>query len=773
MQNYCSNLHYFRNFIIGCIALATAQSNAQIQAYNYQEIFGPEFNVEQSNKIQELITPMVIFGSRKASLTTRLDMYSNVVSVEAEPLLAHLKFYIKPSVFKQIQAPNYNRFVKAMELPNGISLELNDSLVLVVQLSPEILKEINSELSSDKPIKRLPFGKKIISSVHDVDLDLTQLNEEYSPQVNIDSSFRYNRVMLTGSSLHKDHETTVFKDNWVAKFEDLDKSYFYGHIQNPTFSSLTAKKLSTGIAVGNTDLKKNIIFENDAKYINLTYPADVKIYIDNILHEEKSFASGRHKLNIPLQDDLFQVRIEVKDIHGRYKEYDLSAAGVGVEAIPVKGAYTYFLSAGTNENNKKQIYAGVSTGLSSISKSQLAVNYKTDHASVAAQYYRIIPKGTIRSTLSGSHTPAQNGFGVKSETGFKWNNNLTINLAHEYNKNLNLDGNQSSNSHTFKIDSGYRFSDQWSIRSSLKQDIRSNTQDYSLASKHHLSKDLVLTINHDKSEGRSSYSGVGLSYQFGSMPHRIDTKYQSDTRGLSSNAYYEFDSNSAIDFNHSNSERKLSYRNHGDIFKSKATLYHKSNNTKEYKLESRFSIVTTEDSVALSPTVGNYYGFNIFEASDDFAGEIVLKYQSSRCRIKSSEKCVLLIDPEEEKEILYEIDKLPTGIKISPAKIITRVPAKGGNNFKIDTRESLFAQGFIVDEINKPVTLLVGSIVDYSGNKITTFSDNSGYFFIELAEGQYSYKAPGYEPAAFTISKDQAEDGVINLGKIKLDWVVF
>lgn len=260
MQSFDLIFCYFRNFVIVCLTLSVFQANAQTQTYNYQEIFGPEFNVEQSNLVQELITPMVIFGSRKISLTTRLDMYSNVVSVEAKPLLFHLKHYIKPNVLKQIQLPSENSFIKTAELPDGVSLKLDDSLVLVVQLAPEILKEINSELSSIKPINRLPFNQSIISSVHDIDLDVTHLDGESSPQVNIDSSFRYNRFILSGSSLHKDSETTFFKDNWVTQFEDSDKSYFYGHIQNPTFANLATTKLSKGLAIGNTDLKKKYNF---------------------------------------------------------------------------------------------------------------------------------------------------------------------------------------------------------------------------------------------------------------------------------------------------------------------------------------------------------------------------------------------------------------------------------------------------------------------------------------------------------------------------------
>ncbi len=751
------------------LLLILTQYSHAFENIDYKLIFGDDYNPAIMTSRELMLSPIIVMGKRQEPLKIHINAFLELVNIEAQPFLVHLEKHLKKDVYNYISTIANSEFITISELPKGIDLSVDDELAVVFNISPEHLKSISPSLNNKEAFSRQPISNNVFSSVHDIDASLTQLDGNNTKLINIDSSFRFNRAIVSGSSSYKDKKSTYLKEDWLAKYEGADKSYYYGHIKNPVFANFNAKKVEKGIAIANTDLKSNIAFDSDIRYINLDYQADVKIYIDNILHDEKSLNAGRHKLNIPIQDDLFNVRVEVKDIYGRYREYDFSSAGSGVESIPNIGAPIYFVSAGKNTNKKNQVFAGVEYGVDNLSKVQIALNHLPNEDSISAQYYRVLPKGVVKSTLTLGSSTAKDGFGLKTLSSVSLGKDTNLLITHNYQKNLDLESVANEDEHFTKFDLSHKLNKKTAVRSSMERDFTNQESYYSLSAKYKVSNDFDLTITHDKYANQEAYSGINLTYSFGNHPARISSRYRSDTNENISNARYDISNKSYLDIERIDNNRMINYHLKDDIFNSKAKINHKTNGQNEYKIETNFSIATANTAAALTKTIGDYYGFAIFETPEDFIGNLGIKIDSSKCELSSNKECILLVHPEDNKYVTYITEALPLGVTTLPNELSVMVPPRGGINHTINTKQVYFVEGSLVNAKNKTIKLIMGTIHDNSGNRVLAFADETGLFVAELYDGDYTFNIPGFAPYKFSVSKDNEKNGFIEVGALKLN----
>lgn len=735
---------------------------------DYRAIFGDEYIISPAVIEEMMYVPMVVMGRTEPVVKVYVNALLEPTRIEAEPFLAHIKKHSILGVYQQVAALEKDGFIEIELLPSGVALNLDENLSAILDLAPQVIRPIDPTLSTKKVLYRQPLISDIISSVHDVDASTTRLDGNQSSVVNIDSSFRLNRVVLSGRSFYKDRQTTYFKEDWLAKYEDYDKSYYYGQIKNPVFANTAPKALEKGIAVGNVDLRGSVVFSDNSRYIDLAYPAEVKIYIDDRLHEQKSLAAGKHRLNIPVQDNLFQVRVEVKDTYGRLETYDFSAAGSGVESIPEPNHPIYFVSLGENSNNKHQAYGAIEWALDDLSKAQVALNHVETEDSIAARYYRILPKGSIKSTVTIGRVSGNHGFGIKTTRGAILDKKNTLIMTHNYQKDLALEAIANENEHYASINLSHKFNPRTTVHTSVEHDIRNNHTYHSMSAKYQFSRALDLVLSHHKYQNQDKSAEINLTYRFGQEPHIASITHKTGEQNPNKTLHYRLDDQSYLDLEHSDTNKMVQYGLNGEVFRSKLKLNHKGNQQKEYKLETNFSVVSAKDSIALARTIGDYYGFGMFETDHDFIGDLALGLDSGRCQLSADDQCVILIHPESQRKITYQTDRLPLGVSVFPQELVVMVPSRGGVKHQISTRQNYFIEGGLIDQQARPVMLVMGNIVDKHGNKTLTFADESGAFVAELYEGVYTFEIPGYEPVTLSVSKDAADEGFISIGRLVL-----
>lgn len=754
--------------ILGSSNFVYAETDAEL----YQQAFGIDDTSQQNNKLEKLITPLIIFGVEKAKLAVNLDLSLEVVSFESKPFVEHVSTHLNPEAIQQLNQIATQQYIQSSQLPSGIKISLNEDFGVEVSIVKDLLKPMSPTLDSKAFNRRKPFDIPIISSVHDVGLTLTQDNNtEGSAQAVIDSTFRINRALLSGTSTYLDHVSNIFNENWVTQYEDTDRSYFYGYLQSPSFANLNPEKLAKGIAIGNTDLKENIAFVGDARYVDLAYPATVKIYIDNLLHQKQKFTAGRHRLNIPLLRHLSEVRIEVEDVTGRKQSYDFSIYnGSGVESIPLKDNYSYFASYGNNNDLQKQFYGGVEFGLNSISKAQLAVNYLSSNVVIAGKYYQIIPLGSVSSTLSLNRTKNKdNGYSLNTESSLIINPELILNLSHTYDNNLDTNSGSIQNEHLFKLGVGYSLNQQLSLSGNLNSNIKQDTISYALTSRYQLNKATSLNLSYNAASNSESYSSINLNYKFGDGANKsINAEYRNDTKEPVFNLNYDINDRHSFAIGKDTNNTTLGYQHQGDIFNTNMDFEDQANDEKLYKINTKFSIVSAEDLVSLAPILGQYKGFSIIEASDQFIGELGVRYRDSTCKLKRLQRCVLILTPERQLNLQYQKEFMPLGVSINPPEVSVRVPRKGGVKHYLSSVVSYFVEGTLVDQSSLPIQLILGAVIHKDGQKMEIFTDEDGSFFAELSEGGHTLIIPGYQPFEFNVNKEKIIDSVINIGTIQL-----
>jgi len=754
-------------FVLITILSQSGHSSDVNLGLKYQEIFGLD-PAMLSDTVETIYAPVILLGSKKGEILINVNIIMDIISVEKIALLNYLEPYLKSSILQRLEQHS-GEFIPKSKIPKDIDIVLDENLAIAINLSPNTMKDIDPNLSFAKVKSRGVLPRSVLSSVNDFNIDLNQINGVKNHKASIDSTFRINRFLLSGSSQYRNKEATFFQDNWVTQFEDTDKSYYWGNIESPFFANLEAQKIH-GIAIGNTDLRNNIIFESDSRYINLVHPADIKIYIDNTLYEEKSLESGRHRLNLPSQMDLFKVKVEITDIYGRYKEYDFSASGLLVEKIPVKGSYSYFLSLGDNENIQKQLYAGVGWGIDKKSKASSAIVHKNNSSALALQYYRILQDGGIRSTVTTSIDNNNVGHRLNTNMNLRISKDFSINTEYEHSNNLVLNSIPYSDTHSLQIGSGYNLFNKLFVYGSTKHHIDSKNNNFSLSARYQLNNNLDFGISHTNNFGSDEDTNISIKWRFPNSRHSVSSSYNVNTDLFEQSAHYQIDSDKSLALNYKNKDnnKELTYQHKGEIFDSRVKLSDSHNQKDWYQLETSFSIVSANDSISLVPSIGNYYGFGVIKADEDFIGTIGIDYQGKSCEMSASDQCVLLLNPEEEKEIEYQMLDIPVGVNIEPKELNILTPSRGGVKVLLTSHKKYFVEGRLVDENNKHVDLLIGIITDKDNKSIMSFTDDDGVFFAELAEGDYRYKVSGFQPVVFTVNKEGAEEGLINIGQITL-----
>jgi hypothetical protein len=172
--------------------------------------------------------------------------------------------------------------------------------------------------------------------------------------------------------------------------------------------------------------------------------------------------------------------------------------------------------------------------------------------------------------------------------------------------------------------------------------------------------------------------------------------------------------------------------------------------------------------VSLAPILGQYKGFSIIEASDQFIGELGVRYRDSTCKLKRLQSCTLILTPERQLNLQYQREFMPLGVSIDPPEISLRVPRKGGVKHYLSSVVSYFVEGTLVDQSSLPIQLILGAVSHKDGQKMEIFTGEDGSFFAELSEGGHTLIIPGYQPFEFNVNKEKIIDSVINIGTIQL-----
>jgi|TARA_B110000879_G_C11169674_1_gene512952 hypothetical protein len=762
-----------------------SQTNTEL----YEEIFGIDNTNQPDSQPEELITSLIIFGVQKTTLVVNINQYSEVISFESTPFIEHISSYLKPEILQELKQLATEKFIQNNLLPSGIEVRLNNILALEVSIDKNSLISISPTLNLKPFNTRKPFDVPILSSVHDVDITFIQkANAEHVQKAVVDTTLRFNRALLSGSSSYYNQVSNFFNENWIAQYEDTNKSFFYGYLQSPSFANLNPNKLSRGFAIGNTDLQDNIAFSRDAKYIDLVYPATIEIYIDNILYQRRDFPAGRHRLNIPLQNRLLEIRIEVKDIYGREQSYDFSSYSGSntIEDIPLKNNYSYFTSYGKNDELKMQFYGGIEFGLSDLSKAQIAINQVSSNIVIAGKYYKIMPLGAVSSIITLNHDwNKDNGYGLMTESLLNLSSKLSLNLSHIYENNLDANVGNVQNKHSLGIRVSY-FSNKMALNANLDYNIKQRTSAYRLIVNYQLNKAMTLNFSYNTPRSSESYSSVNFfsynappksasysslnfNYKFGRAgKSSVSSGYRDDTKKSQFNLAYDMNDQNIILFENSADRTNLKHQYKGDIFNTNIALEQPTNSEEFFEINTKFSIVSAEDLVSIAPVGSQNNGFIIMEASEQFIGELGVRSQSTNCKLKRLQRCILFLPPEQQLNLNYQQELIPLGVSIDPPKISIRVPRRGGVKQYLSSKVSYFVEGVLVDKSSKPIKLRLGAVGDKDSLEVDTFTDEDGLFFIELAEGEYTLTMPGYQSIDFNVNKEELIDSVINIGTIQL-----
>ena len=756
-----------RSLLILLILFSGGYASAGDKEINYRSVFG--IDVESMlTTIETMTVTVIVLGVTKGEAAVDVNMLMDIMSFEKAPILNYIKPYLKPNIFSDLSA-HADKSLFPEQIPEGMSIFLNDDLEMVIELTPTVMKDIDPALVNTKPKTRGALSHDIFSTVNDVSVGLINKSGISSHSAIIDSALRLNRFLVSGSMQYRDDQATFFDDNWVTNFEGKDKSYYWGNINNPTFANLSAKSISAGVAIGNTDLRRNIIFESDPRYISLIYPANIKIYIDDILHQEVSLTAGQHRLNIPSQNNLFKVRVDITDVYGRFKAYNFFSSGKISEPIPIRGSYLYYLSHGENEDQKKQLYAGVKLGLNAQSKAAVAFNYKTDDLVLAMQHYQIIPIGSVRNTLTTSYVGTAFGYKINTDAQLRINQDVSVNLRYQYSENLRLNTLLLNNSHLLSLSSGYQLFEGFSVFGSVEYHLGTKNNDHMVSASYRFDRNLLFRASYSNKFDSKSIGSISLNWTSSNNKAGFYSSYNSENNNINHKASYTINPNQSLGVGIEAASEVIDYTHRGSVFNSTAKIKNYANNQSEYNITTGFSLVSANTSVAVMKKLGSHSGFAIIKADKYFEGSVEITHQGSKCQLSASKQCAVSLRPEYEVEIDYDLKEVDIGVSVEPPQLSFITAARGGIQQIIKTQNSYFVEGRIIDGgTGQTIRLVIGNIIDENNNKVVTFTDDTGVFFTELREGSYRYKASGFEPAQFYISKQQVKENIVNVGNITL-----
>ncbi|SMN16674.1 hypothetical protein CRYPA_394 [uncultured Candidatus Thioglobus sp.] len=708
-----------------------------------------------SDSTDMLIAPLILLGKKSGEISVNVRMDMSVASIEVEKLLSVTKRYLKSEIYRQISTIK-DDFVLTEELPQSIEVILDELLNVVINLTPEAMKNLTLNVFSNKPKLRTKLKNPINSLINDVNVKFShQTTSEVD--VGVKSALRVNRFLLTGNSVYKNGKMDFFKDNLLLNYEKSNKNYLLGWQRPPRFSGVNSQSL-LGLSIGNTALNNYIVLESSRRYVDLIYPANIKVYIGDILHSENDYKSGKHVLDIPLNIEPSIITLKIEDIYGRLESIAFEFAGDFSNNIPQKNQYLYFASIGKDTQNQVRVYAGLEFGLNRLSKISMAANLDNDNQVLGVTHYQLLKKINFENVLSLSKSHKNTGAAFKSKLLL---NKLNTYLEFDFKKNFTINNKLQANKKNLLARVRLIPIEKLALNLKVEYKQIDNKTDYSLSSKYKFNKNLSAGFSYEKND--NSTMRFSLDWSFGGQ---TKVKALFDNQDYKFGVRHDFNDNQAIEVQHYNQGSFVVFEDNSSIFKNKFKVDEKNNKEPIITANSQFSIVSSGLKSALAPVIGNN-GFVVFEAGEGLEHNIEVNYANAVCLLKKSDYCAMKLP--NDKSILphYKLDEIGFNEKISGIEEALFVPKKSGITHLIDSVKVYFVQAIMLDN-NKPVDLLVGSLIDSKNNKTDVFTDESGQIFAQLGVGKYQLSFPGFKSIDINIRDIDAKEDMINLSEIAL-----
>jgi hypothetical protein len=700
---------------------------------------------ELSDATDALIAPFILLGKKSGEISVNVRMDMSIASIDKKEFLAKTQQYLKKETYTKL-TNIAGDFILFDKLPDGINIKIDEELNIIASLTPEVMKNIDPKILNNLPKLRKPLKTPVKSIINDVSL---RLNYETAliANVGVQTSIRHNRFLFTGNSNYSNHKLNIFNENALLNYEDNDKNYLAGYFSPPNFAGVGGEK-TLGFSIGNTKLNNYIILESDRKYLELTYPSSVKIYIGDILYSEKEFSAGKHALDIPLNIEPSLIKVQIEDDYGRSKDIVFDFAGNFSNHIPKQGQYLYFASIGNNLNNQPTSYLGVEFGINKLSKLSVATNISKNYQTLGINYYKLFENFTFDNNLTFSNN-----------SGIKFINKIFIkkfktNLRTNWQKDFVETGIKQNDKAEILANRKFVVNDKLEIKVNASLDVINKNNGYGLLANYRFSKNLTTSFSYE-SDGEARFS---LDWILG-KDTELKSSFDSENQAIAIN--HSINDKRSIEAQYYNKNTAFVLNDESNIFNNRIKLHKNTNNTK-VQLRTNFAIVSSGGEVNLSKTIGNG-GFITFKAGDGLDEKIVASIGDNNCEISKASTCVIKTPSNRDIMPVYELadvgfDKVLTGID-NPIYI----PSRGGIKHTINAHKMYFVQAKMTSN-NKPIKLLVGKIIDKNGVENDVFTDEEGLVFMQLQVGKYLLKFAGFAEKSITIEGGEE----LNLGNIEL-----
>ncbi|TEU19754.1 MAG: hypothetical protein E3I13_04015 [Gammaproteobacteria bacterium] len=713
-------------------------------------------SIDSPDEIEELIAPLILVGNTVGEITVNVRADMSVASVEAQEFLIAIKEYLKPNIYQKISSQQHN-FILTENLPDGVSILLNEELNIEIELTPEVMKNIHPKVFKNQPKFRKKIDKPIFSTINDINLNFNSTLEE-KIDLGVSTAIRFNRSLLTGFSSYQQGKTEIFNRNLLYNYEDTDKNYWLGYQYSPIFAGVNAEKL-LGVSVGNTHIVDHIVLESDGRYLDLVQAANVKTYINDILYSDKDFPAGRHAIDVPVNINPSLITLKVKDIYGREKSIDFDFSGRFSNQIPSEGQLLYFANLGKNDDDEVKLYAGAEFALDELSKVELAANLSSDSQVLGVTHYQLFSPMSLRNTLNISKQE-KTGMSFKSNVFFQ---ELDTNIALDWQKDYVINQELQEDRLEFLLDTNIIPISLLSLNLNMKYQKYKDILTQGVSAKYQWNKDLSTELSYEKggdmqfsldwtplSDTDTWVRTYGKNHTVGAnhylLPERSIAAQQTDNAG--------------------SLQRLYSFEDDTTLFRHRISLQEGDNTKQVITASTQFSVVSSDDKINLAPIVGDG-GFVMFDARGEFENSIGASYQDKNCALYQASTCVLLVPSETLLRPNYQFDDISFDLAISGIDKELWVPFKGGISQIIDVSKVYFVEGSVLSN-NKVVDLLIGEVADENGNVKDIFTDEEGIFFAQLKVGVYQLKFPGFQSQEIVIKESDNKDSVIDLGRVSI-----
>jgi hypothetical protein len=511
-----------------------------------------------------------------------------------------------------------------------------------------------------------------------------------------------------------------------------------------------------GFSMSNTELDNFIVLESDRKYINLTHSANIKVYVGGILHSDKDFPAGRQSLDIPLNVEPSLIKLKISDNYGRIKTIAFDFGGNFSNHIPKSGQYLYFSGIGKNDDNRLKAYTGVNFGLDKLSKISLSADISAQNKSIGIQYFRLFSALNFDNTLIVSRAN-QTGASLKSKVFIP---KINTHFSLDFQKNFTLADRKKTDQLEFATRVKFRPIKDLSLSVQTTVDFKQHQTNYNALAQYKFSQNLSATLSYERG-GEMRFS-LDFSPREDTQIRTLSTQNESQI-GIK----HYWNSEQSIGAQYYTDGAFLALEDKSSRFNNKIKFHKKNRTPLSAVASSQFSWVMGAGGASLAPSIGGA-GFVMFEAGEGLEGAIKVSHSGQSCLITRHAKCVLKMPTERAIMPSYELDEVGFDSLISGIDEAILVPKKGGLLHIVDAHKIYFMQAVVLYN-DKPVDLLIGALIGENDEKIDVFTDEQGAIFAQLSAGDYQLKLPGFMVKKITISAENVQEGVVDLGKISLN----